>query len=340
MAQNFIALKSKSKKQWLEIRQQGIGGSDIAAILGLNKYRTALDVYQDKLGIAEEIEENEAMHFGTILEDVVAQEFAERVGLRVQRVNATICTGKDFWMRANIDRAIVNPDIAGNVRIKEQKGTNRILTTDAILECKTAGFRSAHLWGPSQELEIATGEVTSEHEIPVQYELQVQWYMAVTGVSKAYVAVLIAGQEFRCYEVDRNEALIAQMTQYAHKFWFENVCLKKAPEPTNSKDLKAACPIDNGNLAEASNETAVDIGEYRNLKGRIKEMEDELEVIAERIRMSIGGNEGLTLGGEKACTWKTSFRQSIDTKKLKSDFPEVWAKVQKEPTAIRTFKVY
>lgn len=339
MAQNFIALKSNSKKQWLEIRQQGIGGSDIAAILGLNKYRTALDVYQDKLGIAEEIEENEAMHFGTILEDVVAQEFAERVGLRVQRVNATICTGKDFWMRANIDRAIVNPDIAGNVRIKEQKDTNRILTTDAILECKTAGFRSAHLWGPSQELEIATGEVTSEHEIPVQYELQVQWYMAVTGVSKAYVAVLIAGQEFRCYEVERNDTLIAQITQYAHKFWFENVCLKKAPEPTNSKELKAVCPIDNGNLTEASNETAVDIGEYRNIRGRIDELSDQLDAITERIKMSVGEHLGLTLGGEKVVTWKSQSRTSIDSKKLKAEFPEAWAQCQKT-SSYRTFKVF
>ena len=339
MAQNFIALKSNSKKQWLEIRQQGIGGSDIAAILGLNKYRTALDVYQDKLGIAEEIEENEAMHFGTILEDVVAQEFAERVGLRVQRVNATICTGKDFWMRANIDRAIVNPDIAGNVRIKEQKDTNRILTTDAILECKTAGFRSAHLWGPSQELEIATGEVTSEHEIPVQYELQVQWYMAVTGVSKAYVAVLIAGQEFRCYEVDRNEALIAQMTQYAHKFWFENVCLKNAPEPTNSDELQSVCPIDNGDMVEASNELAVEIGEYRNIKGRIDELSDQLDAVAERIKMSVGEHLGLTLGGEKVVTWKGQSRTSIDSKKLKAEFPEAWAQCQKT-SSYRTFKVY
>ena len=339
MAQNFIALKSKSKKQWLEIRQQGIGGSDIAAILGLNKYRTALDVYQDKLGIAAEIEENEAMHFGTLLEDVVAQEFAERVGLRVQRVNATICTGKDFWMRANIDRAIVNPDIAGNVRIKEQKDTNRILTTDAILECKTAGFRSAHLWGPSQELEIATGEVTSEHEIPVQYELQVQWYMAVTGVSKAYVAVLIAGQEFRCYEVDRNEALIAQMTQYAHKFWFENVCLKNAPEPTNSDELQSVCPIDNGDMVEASNELAVEIGEYRNIKGRIDELSDQLDAVAERIKMSVGEHLGLTLGGEKVVTWKGQSRTSIDSKKLKAEFPEAWAQCQKT-SSYRTFKVY
>ena len=244
MAQNFIALKSKSKKQWLDIRRQGIGGSDIAAILGLNKYRTPIDVYQDKLGIAAEVEENEAMHFGTILEEIVAEEFADRTGMKVQKVNSTICVGKDYWMRANIDRAIVNREIAGNVRVKEQEGTNRIITTDAILECKTAGMRSAHLWGPSQELEIVTGEVTSEHEIPIAYELQVQWYMAITGVSKAYVAVLIGGQEFRCYEVERNDTLIAHMTQYAHKFWFENVCMKNPPEPTNSNELQAACRLE------------------------------------------------------------------------------------------------
>ena len=339
MAQNFIALKSKSKEHWLELRRQGIGGSDISAILGLNKYRSPLDVYQDKLGLAPEVEENEAMYFGTLLEDIVAKEFAERTGMKVQKVNYTIGVGKDYWMRANIDRAIINPSIAGTVRVKEQEGTNRILTTDAILECKTAGFRSANLWGPSQELEIATGEVTSEHEIPIAYELQVQWYMAITGVSKAYVAVLIGGQEFRCYEVDRNEKLISQMTQYAHKFWFENVCLKKAPEPINSDELQSVYPVDDGSMIEASNELAVDIGEYRNIRGRIDELSDQLDAVAERIKMSVGEHLGLTLGGEKVVTWKGQSRTSIDSKKLKAEFPEAWAQCQKT-SSYRTFKVY
>lgn len=339
MAQNFIALKSKNKAQWLDIRRQGIGGSDISAILGLNKYASPLDVYNDKLGIAPEKEENEAMHFGTILEDIVAQEFADRTGMRVQKINATICVGKDYWMRANVDRAIINREIAGNVRVKAQEGTERIITTDAILECKTAGMRSAHLWGPSQELEIATGEVTSEHEIPIQYELQVQWYMAITGVSKAYVAVLIGGQEFRCYEVERNDNLIEGMKQYAHKFWFENVCLKNPPEPMNSNELQAVCPVGNGEMTEAENDVAVKIGEIRNLQGQIKELKAREDALAEEVKMVIGDRDGLTIGGEKAVTWKGQSRTSVDSKKLKSDFPEVYEQVTKT-SSYRTFKVF
>lgn len=339
MAQKFIALKSKNRAQWLDIRRKGIGGSDISAILGLNKYSTPFDVYQDKLGLAPEREENEAMYFGTILEDIVAKEFQERTGMKVQKLNSTLCVGQDGWMRANIDRAIVNPEIAGNVRAKEQADTDRILTTDMILECKTAGAHSAHLWGPSQELEIATGEVTSEHEIPIQYELQVQWYLAITGCSRAYVAVLIGGQEFRCYEVERNEDLINRMKQYAHKFWFEHVLLQVPPEPLTSAELQAACPVGDGSMPEAENEVAVMIGEIRNLQGQIKELKAREEAIAEEVKMAIGQADGLTIGGEKAVTWKGQSRTSVDSKKLKADYPDVYEQVIKT-SSFRTFKVF
>lgn len=335
----FEALKSANRQEWLDIRRKGIGGSDISALLGLNKYRTPFDVYQDKLGLAPETEENEAMHFGTLLEDIVAKEFQERTGMKVQKVNSTICVGKDGWMRANIDRAIVNPEIAGNVRIKEQEGTDRILTTDAILECKTAGMRSAHLWGPSQELEIVTGEVTSFHEIPIAYELQVQWYLAITGCTKAYVAVLIGGQEFRCYEINRNNDLIKRMVAVAEDFWNKSVLAQVPPEPTTSKELQEACPVSDGSMVEATNDIAMYIGEIRNLDGQIKELQDHREAIAERVKMAIGETDGLTIGGDKAVTWKSASRTSVDSKKLKSAFPEVYEQVTKT-TSYRTFKVF
>lgn len=339
MARNFTALKSKNRQEWLDIRRKGIGGSDISAILGLNKYASALDVYNDKLGLSTEKEENEAMYFGTLLEDVVAKEFQDRTGMKVQKLNATLCVGEGGWMRANIDRAIVNPEIAGNVRAKAVEGTNLIITTDTILECKTAGMRSAQFWGPSQELEIVTGEVTSEHEIPIAYELQVQWYMAITGAKRAYVAVLIGGQEFRCYEIDRNNVLISHITQFAHKFWVENVLAKNPPEPQSAKDAMTLYPESNGNLVEADNDVAVWIGDLRNLSGQIKELETQYKDLQDKVQKKIGQADGFTIGGEKAVTWKSASRTGVDSKKLKEQFPEAFAQCQKT-TSYRTFKIF
>lgn len=339
MARNFTALKSKNRQEWLDIRRKGIGGSDISAILGLNKYASALDIYNDKLGLAPEKEENEAMYFGSILEDVVAKEFQERTGMKVQKLNATLCVGDDGWMRANIDRAVVNPEIAGNVRAKAVEGTDLIITTDTILECKTAGIRSAHLWGPSQELEIVTGEVTSEHEIPLPYELQVQWYMAVTGAKRAYVAVLIGGQEFRCYKVDRNDQLIEHIMDAAAHFWNANVGCQLPPEPQTAKDVQALYPESNGNMVEADNDVAVWIGDLRNLSGQIKELETQYKALQDMVQKKIGQADGFTIGGEKVVTWKSASRTSVDSKKLKEQFPEAFAQCQKT-TSYRTFKIF
>jgi putative phage-type endonuclease len=77
-----------TRDEWLAARRTGIGGSDIAAILGLSPWRTPLDVYRDKVDGAEQ-PETEAMRWGRLLEDVIAREYAVRAGVRIQRAIAS-----------------------------------------------------------------------------------------------------------------------------------------------------------------------------------------------------------------------------------------------------------
>lgn len=99
-------MTSQERLDWLKGRQTGIGGSDVAAILGLSKWKTPLDVYLAKTGEVDH-EQSQAAYFGTILEDIVAKEFSKRTGLKVQKVNQQL--SKNVWMHANLDRAVVNP---------------------------------------------------------------------------------------------------------------------------------------------------------------------------------------------------------------------------------------
>ena len=94
---------------WLAARRTGIGGSDISAILGLSPWRSPVHVWLDKTGQApdEPPANAEAMYWGKTLEDVVAREYAQRTGRRVQRVNAILRHPQHEWMLGNIDRAIV-----------------------------------------------------------------------------------------------------------------------------------------------------------------------------------------------------------------------------------------
>ncbi|MBQ9240231.1 MAG: YqaJ viral recombinase family protein [Duodenibacillus sp.] len=325
---------------WLETRRSGIGGSDVAAVLGLSKWRTAVDVYMDKLSEGHEQEQSDPMYWGTMLEQLVAKEFERRTGMKVQRVNTTLRKGEDGWMIANIDRAIVNPEISGNVRVipEEKRTSDRMLTTDVILECKTANAYSASEWGDTQEHEIRTGELVTEHKIPVFYETQVQWYMGITGAKTCYVAVLIGGSDFRIYKVDRDEDVIKALVEHCGKFWRENVLAHKAPDPVCVADVQKLFPHSTDEMDEATNEEAADIGELRTLSERIDELKRQQEVVKTRLTASIGDRLGLLIAGEKACTFKSQSATRLDSTKLKKTHPALFQQFAKT-SETRTFRL-
>ena len=334
-------ITSSNREDWLKLRTKGIGGSDVAAALGLSPWRTPVELWQDKRGESEPQPTSDSMHFGTILEDIVAKEFQERTGMKVQRVNYTFADGDDDWMRANIDRAIVNPDISGNVRaVKDPQAGKPFITTDAILECKTASAFSAALWGDSQEDEIKAGKIVTEHRIPLYYETQVQWYMRLTGIPVCYVAVLIGGNDFRMYKVDRNDEAISAIVEKCRVFWFDFVKAGVAPEPMDIDDIRHLYRREVGPMVEASAEAAIAIGEYRNLKGQAETIKKQMDAVATQIAGFIGENEGLLLDGKKAVTFKAQSRTTFDSKKLKADDPELWIKYVGQTAPSRVLRVY
>lgn len=331
-----------NRTEWLKARRSGIGGSDVAAILNLNKFKTALDIYEDKISTEEpKDQQSEAAYFGTILEDVVAKEFSKRTGLKVQRVNTMLRSGVGDWMIANIDRAVINPDIAGRVSVydeQRQAETGRMISTNWILECKTANQFMADSWGESQEAEIVNGAVVTEHKIPIYYETQVQWYLAVTGCEVCFVAVLLGGQDFRIYAVKRDEDVIKALKEHCSVFWHENVLKRIPPQAQSMKDVEKLFPKDNGDLVEATNEQAADIGELRTLAERIKELTDQQSVVKSRLIASLGENTGLMIGGEKACTYKAQKSTRFDSTRFKKEQPAVYQDYVKS-TETRVFRL-
>lgn len=166
----LISTADLDKKSWLTYRKQGIGGSDAGAVCGMNPYRTAIHVYQDK--ISDEIEEidNEAMRQGREFEDYVARRFTEATGKKVRRANAIYYDEKHPFMLADVDRMIV--------------GEN------AGLECKTASPYMADKW--------------AEGRIPMSYQIQCYHYMSVCNAYAWYIAVLIYGRDFKFYRIERD----------------------------------------------------------------------------------------------------------------------------------------
>lgn len=312
---------------WLKERQKGIGGSDVAAIFGLSRYRTPLDVYLSKTDENVDDSQSQAAYWGTMLEDLVAKEFQKRTGMKVQRVTQHLVNSREPWMMANIDRAVVNPEISGNVRVlseDKQAELGRMLTTDAILECKTASAFVASDWGDSQEHEIQSGEIVTEHIIPEYYETQVQWYMGITGAKVCYVAALLGGQDFRIYVVPRNDDLIQILQDKCREFWIDYVVAGVKPDPITIADAFKLWPRDTDGMIEASLDDAVNIGEMRNIDAKIKELNEQKEELKKKLIFSLKDAQGFLINGVKALSYKAQSTTRIDSTRLKKEQPKTY----------------
>jgi len=304
-------MTKQTRREFLEARQSGLGGSDIAAILGMSKWDTPYGIYRSKTEPIpdEDTEEHEYQYWGHVLEDVVAKEYQKRTGNKVQRVNVQMQHPDYPFMQANIDRAVVNPDIAGNVRWKDGR-----LTTDRLLECKTANAFARADWGDE-----------GSDDVPDYYLIQVQWYLGITQAEIGDLAVLIGGSEYRRYSIARNDDLVADLQDEASKFW-AHVANGTPPDPSTVEDAMNRWPR---HLNEKTEIVGVDVfnaaRELDQVKTQMKELKKQEDACKLVIMKACQDAEILTHGGEKIATWKAQTSDRIDTKAFKADHPDLAA---------------
>ena len=263
----------RTREEFLADRMTGIGGSDVAAILGLSKWRTPYQVWEEKTGRKKSDKDSEILHFGNVLEQVVADEFSARRGVKVQRRNQMIRSTDHPELVANIDRYIVG---------------------GGVLECKTADKFTRHLWGDS-----------ASDDVPEYYLTQVQHYMHVTGWHDGYLAVLIGGNEYRDYEIPYDAELAEYCAARCVEFW-NNYVVKDVPPPlTASDDLTNAFQWVSGSTITATPEIETLVKKIKELKAAKKEAETLEAELSAQVKIFIGENETLfSRDGEKLATWK------------------------------------
>lgn len=281
-------------KQQLEARRAGIGGSDIGAVLGLSPWKTPLDVWMSKVGQSvDTVQNEEAVYWGSVLEDVVARRYAELHDRKVQRINQMLRHPEVDIALANIDRAVINPDIAGIVRVKDGR-----LTTDRILECKTANAFAVRgdLWG-----EPGTDKV------PDYYLTQVQWYMGITGATVADLAVLFGGQKHVTYTIAYDAELFGDMIDQAQAWWIRHVLNGIAPDPRTASEARALWPSHIANKqAIVGVEVADAVARLADIKARKKSLEAEEAQAEDVILTAFGDAEEIVCEGQKLATWKAN----------------------------------
>ena len=300
-----------SREEWLQIRSTGIGSSDAAAAIGLSSYKCSLSLWLEKTGRQppEDLSEKEAVVWGTVMEPVLAKMYAERTGRKVRRVNAVLQHPEHPFMLANLDREVIT-----------ESGTG-------ILEIKTAGFYSAQQW---------------EDGVPVAYQCQVLHQLAVTGHAWADVAVLIAGQEFRIYRIERDDDKIADLIQREAQFW-SWVTNDQQPDPDGSYDAQQALlslfPTDNGQTLDFSESGPFNdlFAELLTLRHRKEDIEQQESTLKHRIQAALGSATAAIFQQGKVTWRKAKDRLVPDLDRLSQEHPELLQQYAKAVPGARRF---
>jgi putative phage-type endonuclease len=318
-ALRLVGTKHLPREEWLVVRKQGIGSSDAAAAVGLNPYKSQLELWLEKTGRDTSLpkldpqDEDSPAYWGNILEPIVATHYTKRSGHRVRRVNAVLQhpDPKLAWMLANIDREVIGaPEVQ-------------------ILECKTAGINGARLW---------------KEGVPEYVQLQVMHQLAVTGKQAADVAVLLGGQHLEVHRIERDESMIARLIDLERLFW--DYVVSDTPPPadgTASADAALRClyPEDNGQTLDFSQHTelASTYLELRAVRQRIAQQETREAQLKQVLQQAMGEATRAEFA-EGYISWKKSKDSiALDVELMLKDKPYLQARYPKIKTGSRRFLI-
>lgn len=290
-------------------RLSGLGGSDAAAVVSLSPYKTAWQLFMEKSGQAPlGDEESEAMLWGSVLEEPVANEYARRTNRKIRRQPMMTSKANPF-MLVNLDRQILG----------DPRGCG-------VLEIKCFGEWSGR-------------GISTVDQLPDHVFLQVQHALAVTEYTWGSVAILVAGQKFVFFDVERNDAVIAELIRQEGEFW-ERVQTGNAPPVDGSvrtgEMIRRLYPRDTGKVltieAPALIRAAKDMAEA---KAQVKREEAVIMASENMLRNAMGDASKAILPGFGEISWKNNKdgqREWVDLDLLKANFPDAYAAVfKREP---------
>lgn len=266
------------RAEWLATRRLGITSTDVASIVGVNPYKTALQVWWDKMtDHDEDLSEVEAVEWGLRLEEPVAAKFAHKHPEFIVDGSPGLITAEDGWRMTTPDRMLTGRDDGYR----------------GVLEVKTGGPRQASRW--------------EDDETPDEYVVQVQWHMAVTGTSYAWLGALIAGRQYIEREFVRDEPLIHMLTTQAQAFRNDHVLPKVPPIADPWKDAQLLnriyAPKDDLEV-ELSGEAWLAVQHRDELKATAKLVKAELDECEATIKQELGDATLGTFEGKPVVTWR------------------------------------
>ena len=286
-----------SYKEWLQIRRSGIGGSDVAACMGLSPWKSPLELWQEKTSEeAPPRTDNEAMLWGRIMEPIITREFMRRTGLTVTPMRSMFQHPAHRFMLADLDGIIEDP----------QRGTG-------VFEVKTASAFKQSEW--------------ADNRCPDMYYLQVQHYLEVTGLSFAVIAVLCGGNSMSWLTVEPDLELIENMVELERGFW-RHVETRTPPPIDGSESasswLSKLYPSSSNPIPLIlPHEADHWIADWNQAKADEDNAADHKRLAENRLKEVMKDHEKATSPSGHVLTWKTITANKLDTTRLKKEEPAI-----------------
>lgn len=291
-------------EEWLADRSKGIGGSDVGAVLGLNKYKSTYTLWAEKTGLlhAEEVN-NEAVRVGHDLEQYVADRFMEATGHKVVTSDYSFQSEKYPFMLANVDRLLVD----------EESG----------LECKTASALTRY--------DFENGD------IPSSYYCQCMHYMAVTGLKKWYIAILVMGKGFYWFEINRDEEEIKALIEAEEDFWNKVKTGEAPPIDGTSSTAKTLGTVFNRSMDKEctlGHEAETALNMIYNINEKMKELKEQKTLYENIVKKEMEDAERAEVE-DYVVKWSRKETQRFNQSDLKKYEPSIYKRFTKKTTSER-----
>lgn len=271
-------------------RRNFIGGSDVAAILGVSKWKSPFQLYMEKTGqYAEEVTQAKQRIFdrGHRWEPIVVEMLVDELQSRGHDVE--IIARNERYQDPEFPFLACELDLELLVDGEEING-----------EMKTVHPFAAKDWGE-----------TETDEIPIYYAAQVMHGLMIKPRRRAIVAALVGTDDLRIHSITRDEETIAAIRARELEFW-QRIQAGNPPEPTDPADIKWLYQCDGGTVMEADDALFAAYRDLCDYKTRAKNLEAHIELVATRIKSRMGNAARLIYRGETLATWKNN-KESIAT---------------------------
>ena len=270
MQNNIISTLEMSHDEWLKRRFESIGASESGSILGINPYKSAVDVYYEKVDQVTDFPDNLNMWLGRELEPIIKKRFEEETGFKVRN---------DHKIRVDKEHSFITTNLDGMV----------------VGEKVPVEYKALSRW---------------DGEIPDYYFSQVQHQIMVTESDYAYFVVLALGvqKNFIVQKINRDDEFINLMREEEVSFWNEHVIPKDPPNPQTIEDVKkvyaesvkgSKFETDSANLINKINLLADIKAEIKEKKATCDNLQKELMEVMQEDEAIVNKDTGHIL-----CTWK------------------------------------